>query len=367
MVGATVINGPIGVDAQQPGSVIGPPAAATDNHSMVSGRCPVSTDRVTAGVTALINAARKNPAGLHYDTSALENSLNQIIHARSTLRLVLPTFHGKSPRREWTASDLPDQGDVLAARTLVELHRHIADIYPDTHLYLLSEGHLYADVEALGDDYAVSAYVDAVRAMFAHCDGISVIDATELLPSGAWEHQRKALLERYCPSVEEIQERVSVELRYLELYNGYKKLYLALLSSPGPGPRYGQGDDAAPSRMALRRRAKELALMQLRQYVGFARLVATMYGPEPYVKLSALYKALEITDQVGINLISGNHQRATPSFHSVCLEADGSYRFIKAYKAREAGYALVANRGLPMFVTPSGSVGRETDVLLAAD
>ena len=252
--------------------------------------------------------------------------------------------------------DLPDQGDVLAARTLVELHRHIADIYPDTHLYLLSEGHLYADVEALGDDHAVSAYVDAARAMFANCDGVSVIDATELLPSGTWEQQRQALLERYCPSVGEIQEKVSVEPHYLELYNGYKKLYLALLSSPGPGPRYGQDAETAPSRMALRRRAKELALMQLRKYVGFARLVDAICGSEPYVKLSALYKSPEIADQVGINLISGNHQRATPSFHSVCLEANGSYRFIKAYEARQAGYALVANGGLPMFVAPSSRV-----------
>jgi pyoverdine/dityrosine biosynthesis protein Dit1 len=308
---------------------------------------------MTQGVVALIEASRKNPEGLRYDTGVLENTVKQIIQSRSPLRLVLPTFHGKCPLRAWTISDLPDQGDFLAARTLVELHGRIADIYPDTQLHLLSEGHLYADMELVGDDHAVSVYLAAVRPLVAECGGVSVIDASDLLGSVSWEERRHVLLDRYCPSVEEVRENLTIEPRWRQLYTAYKKLHEALLSAPRSA---GEDSGAALSGRALRRLAKEFAMLQLRKQLGFSRLTADIYKNGAYVKLSALFKTPDETTQVGINLIPGNHQRATPTFFSVCLEADRSYRFIKASRAREGGYALIGNDGLPMFVPPHWGV-----------
>ncbi|MBY0440765.1 MAG: isocyanide synthase family protein [Mycobacteriaceae bacterium] len=300
----------------------------------------------------MIDAARKNPMGLPYDVAALKNTIKQIIGAGSTLRLVLPAFHGKSPLRAWTVSNLPDYGDVLAARTLLELRGRIADIYPDTWLFLISEGHLYGDVELLGDDIAVNAYLDKVRAMFAGCDGVSVVDVSELLPSGSCQQQRQAFLDCYCPTVAQMRQ-MFVEPRYLELYKSYIKLNQRLLGSAASCKSFrGAAVNETMSRSARDRRGKELAILQLRKYVGFAKLIIHSYGPEPYVKLSPLYK--EPGDVgIGINLIAGNHQRATPSFFSMCQDAQGSYRFIKAASAREAGCILVERDGLPLFVAPA--------------
>ena len=310
---------------------------------------------MAASITVLIDAARKNPTGLCYEISSLENSIKQIINARSTLRLVLPAFHGKSPLRAWTVSDLPDYGDALAARNLLELRGRIADIYPHTWLYLISEGHLYGDVELLGDDVAVDAYLDKVRAMFAGNNGVSVVDVSELLPPASRQRQRQALLDLYCPAEIEMRQML-VEPRYLQLYKSYAKLNQRLLKTAHNCQSfYGAPVGEVISSSARDRRGKEVALLQLRKYVGFAKLIVHSYGPEPYIKLSPLYK--EPGDiGIGINLIAGNHQRATPSFYSMCQDGGGSYRFIKAASAREAGLILIDNDGLPLFVEPTRGI-----------
>lgn len=87
----------------------------------------------------------------------------------------------------------------------------------------------------------------------------------------------------------------------------------------------------------------------MRKYLGFGRLLAKTFGPAPYVKMSALYKSPAQIDQLGINVIKGNHQRGTTSFFAVMLQSNGFPRLVPASEAQLAGCRLVDTHAFPYF------------------
>lgn len=304
------------------------------------GHIDTGSESVAGRIVTLLNGARKNPDGLPFDDSYLRATISEIVSARAPLRLVLPTFHGKCPSRRLTIGDRPDQGEYLAIRNLAELHSRIADIYPDTELHLLSEGHFHSDVHLLGNDESVDGYVASIRDMIRPHPGLILQDSDDLMPGHTHDEQRRILLDDYSPDENEMRCLMRADEQLLGLYTAYTKLHLKLLS---------ERRDETVSGRQQRAQAKQRALLQLRKYLGFGRLLATTYGPLPYVKMSALYKSPAQIDQLGINVIKGNHQRGTTSFFAVMLQRNGFPRMVAAFEARRAGCRLVDTHPFPYF------------------
>lgn len=113
--------------------------------------------------------------------------------------------------------DLPDQGEYLAIQTLAELHSRIAAIYPDTKLYLFSEGHFHSDVHLLGNDQAVDNYLARIRAMIRPHSGLVLQDADDLLPGRTHDEQRRVLLDDHSPDENEMRCLISADEQLLGL------------------------------------------------------------------------------------------------------------------------------------------------------
>lgn len=303
-------------------------------------RIGTGPETLAGRIVTLLDGARKNPDGLRFDESYLHATICEIISARAPLRLVLPTFHGKCPSRRLTIGDLPDQGEYLAIQTLAELHLRIADIYPATELHLLSEGHFHSDVQLLGSDQAVDNYIARIRDMIRPHSGLVLQDSDDLMPGRSHDEQRRILLAEHSPDENEMRCLMRADEQLLGLYTAYTKLHLKLLS---------ECRDETVSGRQQRAQAKHRALLQLRKYLGFGRLLAKTYGPVPYVKMSALYKSPDQIDQLGVNVIKGNHQRGTTSFFAVMLQRNGFPRMMPAVEAARAGCRLVDTHAFPYF------------------
>lgn len=310
------------------------------NTATLPGHIGTGPEAIAARIADLLDGARKNPDGLRFDNSYLRATLTEIVCARAPLRLLLPTFHGKCPSRRLTIGNLPDYGEYLAVKTLAHLHAQIADVYPDTTLLLLSEGHFHADINLLGTDQAVDAYADRIRGLLSAHPGLVFHDADDLLPGFGHEEQRRILLDEYSPDEAEMRYLMLADEQLLGLYQAYTKLHLKLIT---------EQPDQATSGRQQRARAKHRALLQLRKYLGFAQLLRSTFGDLPYVKLSALYKSPAQVDQLGINVIKGNHQRGTTSFFAICRTRDGLHRMVSTADANAAGNLLVDNHAYPYF------------------
>ncbi|KAA1245679.1 L-tyrosine/L-tryptophan isonitrile synthase family protein [Mycobacterium simiae] len=310
------------------------------NTAILPGHIGTGPEAIAARIADLLNDARKNPDGLRFDDSYLRATLIDIVCARAPLRLLLPTFHGKCPSRRLTIGDLPDYGEYLAVETLADLHAQIADIYPDTKLLLLSEGHFHADYNLLGTDQAVDDYANRIRDLLSAHPGLVFHGADDLLPKLSRDEQRQILLDDYSPDEAEMRCLMLADEQLLGLYQAYTKLHLKLITDH---------PDETTSGRQQRMLAKQRALLQLRKYLGFAQLLRSAFGHLAYVKLSALYKSPAQVDQVGINVIKGNHQRGTTSFYAVCRTRAGVHRMVSAADAHTAGHRLVNDHAYPYF------------------
>jgi pyoverdine/dityrosine biosynthesis protein Dit1 len=291
-----------------------------------------SSEQAARAIVDIIDGARKNPHGEVFDNSHLRSTLMAIIADNAPLRVVLPLFHGKCSSRRFTIGDLPDYAEYLAIETLAELHGRIADVYSATTFFLISEGHFHSEVDHfIGSDHIIEDYARGIREMLTPYPALLFKDTDDLLPGMTHEQQRRILLEQYSPDDDETRRMMLADVRLLALYRSYTKLHLKLITDRPVTDSSGRQQ---------RGRAKQRALLQLRKYIGFARLLGETFGPNPYVKLSPLYKTPAQSDQLGINVIKGIHTLGTTSFNAVCKTRAG-ISLLSAEEARKAGYRLV--------------------------
>lgn len=291
-------------------------------------------------IIEIIESTRKNPKYEAFDNTILRAKLTDIIAKKEALRFVLPIFHGKCSSRKFTIANSPDCAEYLAVETLGELHGLIADVYPNTRIYLISEGHLHTDVDHLiGNEADIEYYTETITTMLQKYPGLVFCDAIDMLDGTTREQQRNKLLNDYSPNEGALRSRMRSEVYLTELYRAYIKLHLALINDQPL---------KSTSRSQLRSKAKQRAMLQLRKYVGFAKLIEEAFGPSSYVKLSPLYKSPTQHEQIGINVIKGIHTLGTITFHSICKTHAGIL-LLTAEEARQAGYHLVEDR-FPYFL-----------------
>ncbi len=308
------------------------PAGALMTNARLRGTIGSNSEKATQAIVNIIDGARKNPYGEVFDNSHLRSNLLAIISANAPLRVVLPLFHGKCSSRRFTIGDLPDYAEYLAVETLAELQGRIAEVYSDTTFFLISEGHFHAEVDHfIGSEQIIDDYARGIREMLASYPALVFKDTDELLPGMTHEQQRRILLEQYSPDDDQTRFLMLTDDRLLALYRSYTKLHFKLITDNSLAESSGRQQ---------RGRAKQRALLQLRKYVGFSRLLGAAFGPDPYVKLSPLYKTPAQSDQLGINVISGIHTLGTTSFNAACKTRAG-ISLLSAEEARRAGYRLV--------------------------
>lgn len=292
----------------------------------------------------IFESHRKNPFNLHFPPHELSGTLEAAIASGSPLRLVLPMFHGKSPVRLWTDSNAPDLGDLLTMGTLSRLLDRLRAVYPDTYLEALSEGHLGAQLRLGGTDADVDEYLATLAIAVPPPHGITLQDGSALLQSSSYQDRREELLARWAPPEATVRGTMPTNALWRTLYCSYVRLQENILRAST------QRDDCAPlPRREAHKMAKPLAMLQLRTHLGFGNLISAKYDRGKFVKLSALYKTPDQTNQVGINVIEGNHGRGTPSFHCVLLSEDGRYSFVKTCEAEAIGARRMHQDGLAFY------------------
>lgn len=298
-------------------------------------------NNLASQIYKILDGYRKNPENLQYDKTSIVNKIQEIIHHQLPLKMVLPAFHGKSNNRDFVISHLPDYGEYLGIKTLVELYNKLVDLYPKVEILILHEGHFHADVELFGNDNDVKAYIKQFRKLISPYDFIKSYCINELIKEGiSFSDKRNYFLQVYCPTAQEIENLIQDGGRLKELYLAYKKLYYEKIVDPRKNGLSCKG---------LRDFSKERSILQLRKYIGFAKLIQELFSNDKFIKLSWVYKDNSIKDQISIKVLGESTKLGTPGFFSVMKHNDGKIDFITKKQAIENGLSLKTHNQLPYY------------------
>ncbi|EMG48580.1 hypothetical protein G210_0817 [Candida maltosa Xu316] len=84
------------------------------------------------------------------------------------LEAVLPAFPCKSSNVEKVSGDMPDKGEELALRRLIQFSESIKEIYPPgIIIWIVSDGHVFSDCIAV-DDSKVNRYFQGLQQLYAN-------------------------------------------------------------------------------------------------------------------------------------------------------------------------------------------------------
>lgn len=289
----------------------------------------------------ILEEFRNNPENLSYDGSIILNDLRHIVEKNLPLKIVLPAFHGKSNNRNFVISHLPDYGDYLGVQTLVNLYSKLSLEYPNVEIFILHEGHFQADVNLFGDDNDVKAYINQFRKIIAPYPYIKSYCIRELLPhQNTYESQRNFFLKEYCPNNNELDSMIKIGGRIHELYLAYAKIY-----------RYKIVDSKkeALSCKDAKEYSRNRSILQLKKYIGFAKLLKKTFENEKFIKLSWVYKDNSFNDQISINVIKNVKRFGTPGFFSIVEYNGGTIDLMTREKAKNFGMHLKTFDGLPFY------------------
>lgn len=301
------------------------------------------TKSIAYNIYNILDKYRKNPENIKYDGSIIIQKIEKIVSQGLSLKIVLPAFHGKSNNRDFVISHLPDYGDYLCVNTLSELYKELTVLYPNIEILLLHEGHFHADVCLFGDDRDVSVYIKQFRKLISPYTFIKSYCINELINTGiSYDDKRKYFLEKYCPTIQEIETLIQNTNRIKSLYLAYKKLYYEKTVDDGKNTL---------SCKDLRAYSKNRSILQLRKYVGFGKLLNETFANDIFIKLSWVYKDNSVNDQISINVLGGNTKLGTPGFFSIMKHANGAIDFISRKQALEKGLSLNMFNRLPYYAT----------------
>lgn len=290
----------------------------------------------------VLNRYRRNHQNLQYDGSLIIEKIQEIISHQLPLKLVLPAFHGKSNNPDFVVSNLPDYGEYLCIKLLTELYEKLSHLYNNVEILILHEGHFHADVQLFGDDNDVEAYIKQFRQLISFSPFMKSYCINELIPDGlSFEEKRSHFLQTYCPTVEETEILITEGGRLAELYLAYKKLY---------SEKIIDSNKTGLSNKELRVFAKNKSILQLRKYIGFAKLIKEVFVNDKFIKLSWVYKDTSVKDQISLQVLGNNTCRlGTPGFFSVVKHPDGEVDFITMKQAVQSGLSLKNFNKLPYY------------------
>jgi L-tyrosine isonitrile synthase len=302
--------------------------------------------RLAEDIYAVLNKNRKNPNQLTFNNEQLIETLEQMIHQKAPIVLLLAAFHLKSRNLDSVISHLPDAGEALGLNTLHTMLEEIQKIYPyGAKLILLHEGHFYADTIICQNDQKVDDYLSKLRQLMLPYKNISSVDINHLIPNEpTYELKRKYFIENYSPSRADIEELIASSPYHRYLYTAYKKIYLVEYKNT----LFTHYVDL--KRREFRNIAKEASIAQLQKYIAFGRLINASFKATPHIKLSVLYKSPDEPDKIGINLIPNNHSTGTTCFYSLAKYSNGHFHFMKKSAALAQGFILAYySNNLPFF------------------
>lgn len=298
-------------------------------------------DKIAGKLYQIINEFRRNPNNLEYDGTPIIEKIKDIINQSLPLKIILPAFHGKSNNRDFVISHLPDYGEYLGIKTLTQLYDKLSTVYPQVEILILHEGHFHADVELFGNDNDVKAYMIEFRKLISPYGYMKSYCINELILEGAtFDEKRNYFLNYYCPTLQNVEELIKSGGRLKSLYLAYKKLYQEKIADLGK---------STLSCKQLRDFSKDRSLLQLRKYIGFAKLIQIMFANDKFIKLSWVYKDNSVTDQISIKVLGNDTQLGTPGFFSVVQDSNGKIDFITKKQAVENGFLLKTYNKLPYY------------------
>lgn len=298
-------------------------------------------DKIAGKLYQIINEFRRNPNNLEYDGTPIIEKIKDIINRSLPFKIILPAFHGKSNNRNFVISHLPDYGEYLGIKTLTQLYDKLSTVYPQVEILILHEGHFHADVELFGNDNDVKAYMIEFRKLISSYSYMKSYCINKLILEGAtFDEKRNYFLNYYCPTLQNVEELIESEGRLKSLYLAYKKLYQEKIADLGKSKL---------SCKQLRDFSKDRSLLQLRKYIGFAKLIQIMFANDKFIKLSWVYKDNSVTDQISIKVLGNDTKLGTPGFFSVVKDSNGNIDFITKKQAVENGFLLKTYNKLPYY------------------
>ncbi|PWN48392.1 hypothetical protein IE53DRAFT_199947 [Violaceomyces palustris] len=134
-----------------------------------------------------------------------KNMVSSFVEAGEAIAMVIPAFPGKSSNKEKTSGILPDKGEELALRTLLQFSCSVERFYPPGCIFhVVSDGHVFSDLVGV-DDSVIDLYGKEFRRLAKAIDGeldghFRFYDLAELLPIPSLE---KHAVEKHLASIQE--------------------------------------------------------------------------------------------------------------------------------------------------------------------
>jgi pyoverdine/dityrosine biosynthesis protein Dit1 len=260
------------------------------------------------------------------------------IDAREPVQLVLPAFPAKAPNREKVLGKLPDAAEALALESLAGLLAEIAEAHPPgAKLVICSDGHVFADAVGVSDA-DVAAYRRALEAMVESLDTdrIEIFGLEDAFGAMSPSAARRALLETYAPSEEEIRARAASTLAGRALVDGiHRFLFEDEVARNAKASR-------TQARNATRARAYEV----VRRSEAWGRLVAAAF---PRALRLSIHPQPEVSAKIGISLLPSDDAWLTP-WHGVALVGGERTRLVRRRDAEALGARVVEEDGRPAYM-----------------
>ena len=273
--------------------------------------------------------------------------ISSILQSGSDLELVIPAFPMKSPSPDKVLGAGPDLGEVLALAKLEALASDIAQIYPRTHLAIISDGVVYQDLVGVSEEHVIQ-YGKDVRALalehgFRHLRfwsldlllrRLGLIDAGDVLN---FAQLREKMLS-FLPQDPEIDRKIKEDVNVRNVYCGFLRFLEEDL-------KYQDQMTELVSRTQRKNRIKTIARQMMTRTESLTQLIQASCGNS--VRLS-IHGHNNQGPKYAIDLLAASESTTfltTPWHNVICCLADGTYRVCKNNEVDTEKFELVLKDG----------------------
>jgi len=291
----------------------------------------------------VLDRYRKNPFRERFDGSEIVRTIRRFTEASQPITALFPGCHGKIANDDLTLGPLPDASEYLCLRMLSSMRDGVRSVYPPgLNVIMVHEGHFYAGTPLIDGDDGMDEYIAEVRRMIARCGFVTSMALRDFFPgAGNNEECRRRFLETCCPSFSEISALMAADGDVARLYEHYAQRirdgFLDVYQA-----RY------AEAFATFAEFASHQAMVQLRIWIGFRRLLKKYFGDRPLLRFSSVYKSPAVKEQIALNYIPGHHLEM-PSFNCVVKTADGSFAYMPRREAVQKGFVVSQLEGYAYF------------------
>jgi L-tyrosine isonitrile synthase len=243
------------------------------------------------------------------------------------IEFALPAFPCKSPNLNKVAGTLPDEGELLALRTLQRLCDEVAGVYtPGARLTICSDGHVFADIIGVADG-TVARYKDDLKRLIRNecLNSLETFDLADMWGTDDIDIKRVRLERGWMGSIEGLRRQARTEHEVARVIRGMSRF---LREDAGESPATASQQQREARRRAYRVLARSKAWGAI-IHSRMPRAVRLSIHPQP---LGA--------DKFGLSLIPPAESDSgwTTPWHAVVLYDHGGHpRLVRHDCARTEG------------------------------